>query len=56
MSRLIDTPYGRKTPELICAGMDALELVRQALDDPDSEILGEDWIRQATALLAKVPA
>ena len=28
MSKLIETPYGRKTPELLCAAMDALERER----------------------------
>lgn len=26
MSKLIETPYGRKTPELLCKAMDAYEL------------------------------
>lgn len=32
MSKLIETPYGRKTPELLCSAMDAFELQPRLID------------------------
>ena len=32
MKNLIDTPYGRKSPELLCAAMDAYTVLPQLLD------------------------
>lgn len=35
MNELIETPYGRKTPELLCKAMDAYELLRKLIDESD---------------------
>lgn len=49
MTKLIETPYGRKTPELLCKAMDAytqwpdlLERCLRALDEDDFPQLRQD--------------
>lgn len=38
---------------LIAAAPELLALIQMAFDDPDSEVLGEDWNRRANAVIAK---
>lgn len=45
------SPMGESNARLIAAAPVLLELLELALDDPDVEILGDDWVARARAAI-----
>ena len=53
LADLTGCPNEKANARLIAAAPDLLALVLDALDDPDVDILGSEWVRDARAAIAK---